>query len=440
MSRLSGRRLLAVATTLMLGSGVLAGCAAGGGDDSSEDGKVTLSFLTGDDDQILAPSKAVAAAFEDENPDISIKIETQPGGSEGDNLIKTRLATGEMNDMFLYNSGALLQALDPQQNLTPLTDRPWVADAMPSFLDSTKADDDQFGAPIGTAFGGGIAYNIGVYEDLGLTVPTTWDEFLSNSEKIKQAGITPVMQTYSDTWTSQIVMLADFHNILVQDPEWADEYTNNQAKYGDEPGLSSFEKIADLSDAGLLNEDFASAKLDEGLERVASGEAAQYPMLTLSFGQMVSNYPDSADKVGFFPIPGDDPATNGLTAWMGNAVYIPKTTTGDKLEAAKKFTDFLASPAGCDAQTAVQAPTGPYMVESCTIPDDLPRGILDLLPYFDDEENVSLALEFLSPIKGPALEQITVEVGSGISSAEDGAARYDEDVVKQAQQLGLEGW
>ena len=50
------------------------------------------------------------------------------------------------------------------------------------------------------------------------------------------------------------------------------------------------------------------------------------------------------------------------------------------------------------------------------------------------------ALEFLSPVKGPALEQITVEVGSGLRSAEDGAKLYDEDVKKQAQQLGLEGW
>ena len=81
MSRHSGKRLLlAVATTLMLGSGVLAGCAAGGGDDSSEDGKVTLSFLTGDDDQILQPSTAVAEAFEEENPDITVKLETRPGG------------------------------------------------------------------------------------------------------------------------------------------------------------------------------------------------------------------------------------------------------------------------------------------------------------------------------------------------------------------------
>jgi raffinose/stachyose/melibiose transport system substrate-binding protein len=53
---------------------------------------------------------------------------------------------------------------------------------------------------------------------------------------------------------------------------------------------------------------------------------------------------------------------------------------------------------------------------------------------------VTTALEFQSPIKGPALEQVTVEVGSGIRSAKDGAARYDQDVEKQAQQLGLEGW
>ena len=50
------------------------------------------------------------------------------------------------------------------------------------------------------------------------------------------------------------------------------------------------------------------------------------------------------------------------------------------------------------------------------------------------------ALEYLSPVKGPSLEQITVQVGSGISTAAEGAALYDDDVKKQAQQLGLAGW
>ena len=50
------------------------------------------------------------------------------------------------------------------------------------------------------------------------------------------------------------------------------------------------------------------------------------------------------------------------------------------------------------------------------------------------------ALEFLSPIKGPALEQFTVEVGSGIRPAAEAAALYDQDVAKQGKQLGLPNW
>jgi raffinose/stachyose/melibiose transport system substrate-binding protein len=61
-------------------------------------------------------------------------------------------------------------------------------------------------------------------------------------------------------------------------------------------------------------------------------------------------------------------------------------------------------------------------------------------PYVDKAGASSLALEFVSPVKGPSLEQITVEVGSGIRKATAGAALYDVDVKKQAQQLGLAGW
>ena len=70
----------------------------------------------------------------------------------------------------------------------------------------------------------------------------------------------------------------------------------------------------------------------------------------------------------------------------------------------------------------------------------MPPAVTDMLPYFQEGGQNAPALEFISPVKGPALEQITVEVGSGIRPAADGAALYDEDVRKQAQQLGLAGW
>ena len=65
-----------------------------------------------------------------------------------------------------------------------------------SFNPTVIAEWEVFGVPIRTAMGGGILYNKKVYADLGLSVPTTWDEFAANNEKIKAAGIAPVIATY----------------------------------------------------------------------------------------------------------------------------------------------------------------------------------------------------------------------------------------------------
>ncbi|MDR2417463.1 MAG: hypothetical protein LBD79_00220 [Treponema sp.] len=59
--------------------------------------------------------------------------------------------------------------------------------------------------------------------------------------------------------------------------------------------------------------------------------------------------------------------------------------------------------------------------------------------YFDAGKT-ALALEFESPVKGPNLEQICVEVGMGLTEPRAAAAAYDADVQKQAIQLNLHGW
>jgi raffinose/stachyose/melibiose transport system substrate-binding protein len=156
--------------------------------------------------------------------------------------------------------------------------------------------------------------------------------------------------------------------------------------------------------------------------------------------EVAANYKDQLNDIGFFGIPGDDEATNGATVWSPGGIYIPATTEGAKLDAAKKFVEFAASPDGCQAQIDATPPQGPMGVTGCELPEDVTQVVKDIQTYVDTEGASSPALEFLSPIKGPALEQILVEVGSGIRPADDGAALYDEDAKKQAQQLGIEGW
>jgi raffinose/stachyose/melibiose transport system substrate-binding protein len=400
---------------------------------------VTLTYYIDDNPTNVATAEGLKAAFEAVNPGITIELETHPGGSEGDNLVKTRLATGDMPDLFRYNAGSLFRALNPPQNMLDLTNEPFMANIIDSFDPVVSVDGKIYGVPEEAAMGGGVLYNKKIYADLGLSVPKSWAEFMANNEKIKAAGKAPVIQTFGETWTSQLFVLADYYNVQAAVPDFAEKYTNNQAKYATTPAaLKGFERQEEVFKAGYLNEDFAAATFADGIRMVATGEGAHYPMLTFAIGAIAQDYPDNLQDVGFFAMPGDDAATNGLTVWMPAALYIAKTT--EHPEEAKRFVAFVASTKGCDVRSAANGATGPYLIKGCTLPATVPPAVADLLPYFQKDGATAPALEFLSPIKGPALEQITVEVGSGIRSAAEGAALYDEDVKKQAQQLGLPGW
>lgn len=401
---------------------------------------VTLSVLIDNAPTMVSAMQALTDAYAAANPGVTFDIEQRPGGGDGDNIIKTRLSTGEMADIFDYNSGSLFQAMNPTQTLADLTDLPNQANVLDSFKSVvTGTDGKVYGVPIGTAMGGGILYNKKIYADLGLSVPKTWAEFMANNDKIKAAGKVAVEQTYGDTWTSQLFVLADFYNVQSAVPTFAADYTANKAKYATTPAaMAGFQHQEDVFKAGYLNEDFGAAKFDDGVGAVATGTAAHYPMLTFAVGNILQNYPDNINDVGFFAQPGDSADKNGLTVWMPAGLYVPANSKN--LDEAKKFVNWVATTEGCDIQTKAAGAQGPYLVKGCTLPADVPPIVSDMLPYFQEDGRTAPALEFLSPVKGPNLEHITVEVGSGIRPAAEAAALYDQDVEKQAKQLGLPNW
>jgi raffinose/stachyose/melibiose transport system substrate-binding protein len=399
---------------------------------------VTLTYLVDDSEANQASAKALAAAYMKLHPNVTINVESRPGGTDGDNLVKTRLATGDMTDVFWYNSGSLLQALHPADTLVDLANEPFIANIVESFLPTVSQNGGVFGVPSQTAMGGGILYNKKVYKDLGLSVPTTWAEFEANNEKIKAAGIAPVIATFGDTWTSQLFVLADYFNVAQADPTFAQDYTANKAKYASIPAaMAGFNYLQEGFKKGWYQKDFATTKFDQGLKLLADGKGAHYPMLTFALSTIATNSPDQVNDIGFFAVPGTDAAKNGATIWMPAATYIPKTTKN--LDVAKDFLGFIASTAGVDALTAAVAPTGPYVIKGATLPDSVLPAVKDVAAYIDSGKSAP-ALEFLSPIKGPSLEQITVATGSGQMDAATAAANYDKDVEKQAKQLGLPGW
>lgn len=397
---------------------------------------VTLTLLI-DNQQALDGLKAASEAIK-EKYNIATEFELRPGGSDGDNLVKTRLATGDMSDLCFYNSGSLFQALNPEQNFVDLTNEPFMENIIDSFKTCVSVNDKVFGIPGEPTMSGAWLYNKKIYEELGLSIPKTWNELLENCDKIKAAGKTAVIGSYKDSWTAQLIVLADYYNVQAEAPNFVDDYTANKAKFADTPAaLRSFEKLQEIFKKNYMNEDYLATTYDNALKMLAEGTGAHYPMLTFALPAIVENFPDKANDIGLFAQPGDSADKNGLTVWMPAGIYISKDSKN--VDAALKWASFFASKEGTDAYASKQKPNGPFAIKGATLPDNVLPAVKDMLPYFDGGNNAP-ALEFLSPVKGPNLPQICVIAGSGIKPALDCAKEYDKDVEKQAKQLGLAGW
>jgi raffinose/stachyose/melibiose transport system substrate-binding protein len=434
----NNKKIVKILLCLGLILGVIAGCSSQNDRtlNLSNTNEVTVSLLI--DNQVEQDGIRALAEEIEKKYGIKTEIETRPSGMEGQQMMKTRLATGDMTDLVFYNSGSLMHALNPEEYFVDLTDEPFMKNVIDAFKQSVTVNDKVFGIPGGNALAGGWLYNKRVYKELGLSVPKTWDELMANSEKIKVAGKTAVIGTYKDDWTSQLIVLADNHNVLSENSTFPADLTANKAKFATTPSaVRSFEKLSEVSQNGYLNQDYQTSTVKDGMEMLVQGTGVQYPMVSGVLTTIVKNYPDQINDIGFFPQPGDSLDQKGLTIFMPAAIYLNKNT--ENSEAAKKWLAYFISAEGQKTFLSSKIIVGPFAIKGMSAPNHLIAAVKDMLPYFDSG-NTTPALEYLTPLKGPNFPQITKQVGSGQITAKEGAVLLDLDVENLAKQLGLKDW
>lgn len=389
-------------------------------------------------DSSLSPGlKRLAQEFEKQHPDISVEVTERPGGVTREARFKTQLISGNPPDVMAFLTGSILHAANPTDFLIDLSDRPFSKSVNPSFAVSASQNGKLLAAPYGSMLVGGIFYNKKIYSRLGLAEPETWDEFLENCAKIAAAGISPVSFSLETTWTTQVLFLADFHNVLAADPEFPARLTAGKIKYSSNNNArQSFEKLSQLHDLGYVDENAGSRILRESVADLASGRAAHAIGLSIIVGFLNEFDPAAPKEIGFFPIPGGT-ANTGATLWMPFGLFVPKASQNPN--AALKFIDFVTDEANCDLLKQADIAFGPFAIDTCTWDKNQPLYEMDMEHHFG-EEGATPALEFLTPLKGPTLEVLTKELLLGEITAQEAAQKYDRDLLKRALELELPGW
>ena len=346
-----------------------------------------------------------------------------------------------MNDIFCYNSGSLLQALHPDRHARRPVGEPFIANIAESFLPTVSAG----GGDLRRADRHGHGRRHPLQQEglrrRRLKVPTTWAEFEANNEALKAAGIRAGRRRPTGRHLDLAAVRA---RGLLQ-------------RAGGRPGLRRPSTPTTRSSTrrrpARWRVPAPPGRLRQGL--VAEGLRSRH----------VRRRPEHARRRRDRPVPDAelralDHRRRTTPTSQGHRLLRPAghgrrqerrdhlDAGGDlhpqdhasTVDAAKDFLAFIASVAGADAiigggrrrrvRTSSRAPTLPDTraaggpdIQATSTPATRPPGA-----------RVPVAGQ------GPNLEQITVAVGSGLTSAADGAAQYDQDVEKQAKQLTLPGW
>lgn len=367
---------------------------------------------------------------------IKIQLEYRASGETGENIVMTRLVSGEMADLCCFSGGALFKKLHPEDYFMDLTDQDFVSDYEDCFRQSVTVNGIVYGVPGGYDNGvGAILYNRDIYEKYHLDIPETWDMFLQNCDILEAAGETAVLGGFAQDWTSQVCLLADYYNVQKEIPNFADLFELGKIKYSAVPAaLRSWQKTEDL--VAYYNEDAAVINSHEAGKRLVEGKGAHYLCLTdVVLSSLYDEYGTSLPQLGIFAIPGDQPGKQGITIWPANGIYANKYSEHPK--EIMDFLNFYMSDEAIQAYFQKKSPVGPLAVKGLDFPIEMSEIVLNEQQYID-EGRYCMALEFQTTLKGGNCIEITRNVLNGNLSYLEAAREYDEDCLKTAISLGLD--
>lgn len=317
----------------------LAACSAGESGESSSGEKAETITMLIQQSRNFDGLQNMIKKLEEEN----IKVDAQVvPDDEALNMIKMKLNSGECPDLIDYNIPAIYDIVDPAANFADMSDEEWVNKL--KIPENVTADDGKiYGFPFLSVPGvHGFTYNEDVFKQCGVTVPTTWDEFLDICQKIKDNGVTPIHMP-KDSWVPQVLMTDNFAKILGKDKveEFSEKVANNEMKWTDVPEFAEvIDKYLELYEKGYINDDFTSATYDDSISAIAEGKAAMHFNGDFFAASVLEANPEA--NINMFAMSMTD-GVDVMTQNMSSAGFVAYKKS-DNLETVKKVLNLWATP------------------------------------------------------------------------------------------------
>lgn len=300
--------------------------------------KVKLSLLSWNNETEMKP---VIDGFTAKYPNITIDFQTAPPVKDYISKLQTMLLSNSATDIFIMAAENRNELIDGGYALD-LTDQPF----MSKMTDASKSmfiRDGRTYAFSQAGWVGGIFYNKDLLAKVGVTEePTTWQQFVDLTIKLKEAGIVPIYDNTGDISVIQSALVASI--TLSEDPEYDNKLFNGEATFADgwtEP-LKAWKE--GMVDNGIITANMIGLTTDQIVNEFAIGNVAMIQGGPWNIPAIEQANPDL--NFSMMAVPGLEEGKEYYTGAPNVGFAINSKSKNQ--DAALKFLEYLATPEGLE--------------------------------------------------------------------------------------------
>lgn len=314
----STRMKLAAAATVAAFSLVLAGCAGGTSSANTDptntnpEGEIVpreISWLLSRpaDGGVITAMEQIAAEYAENHAGFSLKLITTPDRPSYIQKYETLAAANKLPELFDTDATPFAQKLADQGRMMDaealLENLDLLDDYRPAALNYQRFDD---GSLYMIPFEFQLEffwYNKALFDEAGVEVPATLDDFPEMCTQLRDAGITPIALNGQDQWPLQRYMA--FHPFRTAGPEYIQQLKKGEAELADETGEAAVDWLSDLGSSGCFQPGFSATGYSDAQNLFTSGKAAVYNIGTWELGSLATENldPSVRDDIDYFTLP-----------------------------------------------------------------------------------------------------------------------------------------
>ncbi len=235
------------------------------------------------------------------------------------------------------------------EDVSDLWAEPEIAENLASTKGAMTIDDKQWGVPY-TYYQWGVYYRKDIFDELGLTEPTTWEEEKANCAKIVESGRACYTIGTKFLWTAGGWF--DYMNMRTNGFDFHMQLLQGDASWESDEVKATFTNWKELIDMGGFIANHQTYSWQEALPFMVNGEAAAYLMGNFAVAPLrEAGLTD--DQLDFYQFPAINPDVELAEDAPTDTFHIPSAAKNK--DNARAFLRFVVSP---EEQTIINAGTG----------------------------------------------------------------------------------